>query len=274
MDPGGETLSEQEGFWADLFSTHPPTKLRSNLLLGMAHLDPAHFDREMSAYLARKHSRSLPKPSVMEEYPLQWMIWDGTRWMGPWGLEAMANTEFLLPEAWVRQVGKERAKPAHEEPQLRELLRKRFENLPKSTGSERFDPNRICPNCQIQLVSLRYEGASIESCQACKGCFVKPDVMRRIFSRQEYDFPEAVKRLGESILAIKDQNRIREEFYSKPRPTISWPCPRCGGTMARMLYSGAYLVEVERCANCQLTWLDADELELLQYLYERLQEEG
>ena len=31
-------------------------------------------------------------------------------------------------------------------------------------------------------------------------------------------------------------------------------------------YSAAYLVEVERCRNCGLTWINPQELELMQYL--------
>ena len=38
--------------------------------------------------------------------------------------------------------------------------------------------------------------------------------------------------------------------------------------MLRKFYSLAYLVEVEQCWACGLTWLDRGELELIQYLYE------
>ncbi len=40
VDVGLEALSEQEGLLAILFSTHPPTRHRIELLLGMAHQPP------------------------------------------------------------------------------------------------------------------------------------------------------------------------------------------------------------------------------------------
>lgn len=40
-------------------------------------------------------------------------------------------------------------------------------------------------------------------------------------------------------------------------------CPRCHVSLSRISY-----VEVEQCWMCGLTWLDSDELEMLQCLYE------
>ena len=38
--------------------------------------------------------------------------------------------------------------------------------------------------------------------------------------------------------------------------------------MVRKFYSYAYHVEIDECNICKLTWFDADELEILQCLFE------
>ena len=45
-------------------------------------------------------------------------------------------------------------------------------------------------------------------------------------------------------------------------------CPKCKNPMLRTFYSLAYLIEIDRCNLCNITWFDADELEMLQCLIE------
>ncbi len=261
-DTGIERLSEREGVLANLFSTHPPTGKRIKLLLGMAHLDAARFEQGVPALLNRKQARTLPAPVAVEEDLARWMMWDGGRWAGPFGTGQIADDAHLMPDSWIKRMGEGRVKPAYEDPQLLEMLNGRYGKLgePRSGIS--------CPKCRISLNTVCYEGAPMQRCPACGGFYADLDLMSRLFSRQEYDFPEPVKRLGDSLLAIKDQIRVREEFYSAPRPAIPWACPACGGTVVLKFYSEVYLVEVEQCRNCRLTWFDSQELELLQYLFE------
>ena len=259
LDPGLEPLSEQEGWLADLFSTHPPTRKRVDLLLGMAHLDPAHLEAELTGPGSGKQPRSRPETQVLQD---QWMFLKDGNWIGPLGLGGLAGLQDLLPESWVRHVGEDRVKPAYEDPQLLSLMRDRHAGLPAAPAGS------LCPKCRISLTLERYEGVPVEKCPSCRGCFVEPKKMVRIFMRRDFDFSEATKRLAHCLLQLKDQMRIRERFYSIPRPEIPWSCPRCGGTVALEFYNAAYLVEVERCRQCELTWLDHRELELLQCLFE------
>jgi Zn-finger nucleic acid-binding protein len=46
------------------------------------------------------------------------------------------------------------------------------------------------------------------------------------------------------------------------------PCPKCKNPMHRGFYSLNYLVEVDRCSGCGVTWFDRDELEMLQCMIE------
>jgi Zn-finger nucleic acid-binding protein len=38
--------------------------------------------------------------------------------------------------------------------------------------------------------------------------------------------------------------------------------------MLRSFYSYAFLIELDKCSICRITWFDADELEMLQCLIE------
>ena len=259
LDPGLEPLSEQEGWLADLFSTHPPTQKRVDLLLDMAHLDPAHLE---AGSRTEKQLRSKAEVQSLQGTQDQWMVLKDGNWAGPLGLGELAGSEDLLPESWVRCLGEDRVKPAYEDPQLLSLIRNRHAKLPIAPAGS------LCPKCRVSLTAARYEGVPVEKCPSCRGCFVEPKKIVRIFMRRDFDFSEATKRLAHCLLQLKDQIRVREKFYSTPRPEIPWSCPRCGGTVALEFYSGAYLVEVERCRNCELTWLDPRELELLQCLFE------
>jgi heat shock protein HtpX len=52
IDPGQRRLSDREGFFGDLFASHPPMRLRLARLRGMA-------------YAADKHDGVLPDPSAV-----------------------------------------------------------------------------------------------------------------------------------------------------------------------------------------------------------------
>lgn len=265
LDPGVEYLSEREGLFADLFSTHPPTQRRIELLLGMAHLDPARFDQELSAAVERRRkSRTLPAPTALTEEPsAQWMVWGDGDWRGPFGLQDLLGDGSLTPESWVRRVDEDAAHPAHQDPQLLEALRARYAD-PTQPPSK-----TDCPNCRVGLSSVIYEGALIERCPACQGCYVDPNIMARLLAREEYDVPESVKRMGDQLLAVGGFAFARRRVRAVQRTPLHRPCPQCGAAVVRQFYTEAYPVEVEKCFQCGLTWLDHQELELLQYLYEK-----
>jgi heat shock protein HtpX len=260
MDPGTDSLSEQDGLLPDLFSTHPPTERRIELLLGMAHVDPGRFEEELSASVTRKHAARSPSPSPVATASSQWLIWKDGQWCGPLGVEAIAQSTGLSPESWVRRLGEESATPASHDAQLLAILRSRYASAQES-------PSRMeCPHCRIPLVAMTYEGAPIERCPACQGCSVDFRTAQKVLYRQEYDFPEAIKRLGESLLSVEGRSRLPNGMPPVP---INRRCSQCGAAVVRKFYTEAYPVEVEQCWACGLAWLDAQELELLQYLYEK-----
>lgn len=265
VDPGTETFSEREGLLADLLSTHPPTERRIERLLGMAHLDPARFDEEMSASVQQKPVRSIPAPTSLDDGTGQWMIWSNERWIGPLDPTALAHLEDLRPESWVRRVNEASTQPAYKDPQLLGLLRTRYA-VPGDSATQ-----IECPHCRIPLARVLYEGTPIESCPACHGCYVDESTMTKLFAREEYGFSESTKRLGDALFAEEGYAIARKKFRAMPKNLTNWRCPRCGAAVVRKFYTENYPVEVEQCWSCGLAWLDQQKLELLQYLYEKRQ---
>lgn len=269
METGIESLSEREGVWASLFSTHPPTERRIQLLLGMAHLSPDQFAGEM----ATRHPRSRVHPphvstpvADVERVQPQWMLWSDGQWVGPVGFKELMDDSRIIPETWVRRVGDEVTQPAHRDPRLLEGFRTRY----ASSGDTR--PQTVCPNCQVHLISVLYEGTPIETCPACHGCYVDTKTVTKVFAREEYALPASVIRRGDFLLSPKGFALTRQA-YRKARPVpIKRVCPRCRSAVVRKWYTESYPVQVEQCWSCSLAWLDAQELELLQYLYEKRQQ--
>ena len=271
MDPGEEYLSEREGLIAELFSTHPPTHRRIEALLGMAHISPEAFEREMASQAHREPPRQLVEEHALiaqDDTSTRWFFWLNGSWQGPWTLQEFVARQDVTPETWVRREGEERTLPAYQDPQLLKTLRIRY-----NPGNSVQPAAGECPNCHIHLTQLLYEGVPLDQCPACHGCYVTPSQMSRIFAREEYDFPESIKRLAKSLPAVRSSQRIIRKFNTLPSNRLpDRRCPSCGAAVLRKFYTEAYLVEVEQCWACGLTWLDQGELELLQYLYEETEE--
>ncbi len=266
MDPGAEYLSEREGMMATLFSTHPPTERRIAALLDMAHIRPEDFEQEMSAQPPRPRQLIEAKPA--EADPARWFAWLEGAWQGPLTLEVLAALPALTPETWIRAEEAPSAKPAYQDPHVLGALQRRYQH----EGSAQQPASTECPKCHIGLARMSYEGVPIDECPACRGCYVNPDQMARIFSRRDYTFSEDIQRLAKMIPAVRGRERVARTFQADLVNRVKdRQCPKCGSAVMRKFYTSAYLVEVEQCWICGLAWLDRNELELLQYLYEQSQ---
>jgi len=268
LDPGAQYLSEQEGFFADWFSTHPPTRRRIEALLGMAHLTMDRF-QEVAAPDQRPKQLAPDKPG--EEEPARWLAWLDGQWKGPLSLEELIAVPALLPETWVRRQSQMSAAPAYQDPHLLDALQKRYGQVgptAQSSGNE-------CPNCHLQLSSALYEGVPIDECPACRGCYVMPDQVSRILAREEYTFPDRIKRLADAMPTLQTAGQITKSFGTWPGNRMQYrQCPKCKSGVVRKFFTNQYLIEVEQCWVCGLAWFDKDELELLQYLYEQAKAKG
>jgi len=273
VDPGNDALTEAEHLGAELFSTHPPTDRRVDVLLGMAHLGPAQLERALAS---GRRPRALRAPAASASAEpggpdARWFLWRGEEWSGPFAPEALAGMDGVTPESWVRREGEDHVGPAYRQAALLAALQRKYRGGHEAGQASIGE----CPNCRISLTRESYEGVPIDQCPACGGCYVKPDQLMRVMIREDYAFPESVKRMAQAIPSVRG-SRVATRPIDATRPL--WlkdrQCALCGSAVSRKLYSLAYLVEVEQCWICGLTWLDRGELELMQYLYEEAQHEG
>jgi len=270
VEPGTEYLSEREGLFPDWFSTHPPTRSRIEALLGMAHMPLDDFQLVMARHRRKRPQQPAPdKPAQVT--PPRWFTWLDGLWQGPWTLGELAGLESLQPDSWLRCEGESTAKPAFQDPQVLSVLQRRYGDEEAGVKGS----TARCPNCHISLARVLYEGVPLDECPACRGCYVTPDKMSRIFAREEYAFSETIKRMAQAIPAIQGTERITKAYSAHPSNRLrDRQCPACGAAVIRKFYTSAFLVEVEQCWICGLTWLDKDELELLQHLYEQARAQG
>lgn len=270
LDPGADYLSDREGWLADLFSTHPPTARRLTALLGMAHINLDDFQQLMARHRVKRPRAAAPDRPA-QALPARWSVWLDDAWKGPMTLEELAGLSSVVPESWVQREGEDAAKPAYQDVSILQALQRRYDH----SGAVERSGNLQCPNCHLSLSRILYEGVTLDECPACRGCYVSSDQVSRILSREEYAFSERIKRLADAMPGPSCRVRDSHEFGSLPYSRREErPCPKCGAAVVRKFYTTAYLVEVEQCWACGLAWFDQDELELLQYLYERSKERG
>lgn len=127
-----------------------------------------------------------------------------------------------------------------------------------------------CPRCADALLPTRYEDADIHTCESCGGEFVPSDALRHIIETRAVDCA--------SELDAQDHAAVQDR-----RPTFGVPdserhqhadCPACEQPMVVGNYFGDSGIFVDRCDGCGGVWLDRAELEQVQLLMERWQDEA
>jgi heat shock protein HtpX len=252
LSPKLNRLSEQDDYYATLFSTHPPLRKRLQILLDFAHADIDQIAQEL-----QKKTKIKTEPEVNKPAAKFFAEHDNT-WSGPVTMLQLQTFDWLMPDTKLKIVGSNEIINANDIPALNHFFKIRNEPIWKI--------KRLCPICREWLVVQAYEGLYIWRCAYCDGMLAEHDKLPRIFVRKERGFTEKVQHVATLLRedAKKKHPRLQLVFdVSHPRP-----CPKCGQSMMRKLYSYAYHVEIDQCQKCKLIWFDADELEILQYLIE------
>lgn len=256
VNPKFNSLDEEEGLLADIFSTHPPINRRINILLGMAHMDEKTLEENLRNF---KRASPVAKAEFMpldSAAPKKWFILDKEQnWLGPFILEDLKKIDGLRPDQWVRTETKEVATPLYDDDDLRTLF--------LEPDKQKKEP--CCPHCKVALQELIYEGAPILKCPYCEGVFVENQRISRILIRKDSLFPEDIIRSAKTILKSKDRYKLSERDAKSAWVII---CPKCRLQMHRQFFVYSYPVEIDRCINCSGVWFDKQELEILQYLFE------
>lgn len=265
MNPNASSMDETDGFFADMFSTHPPIKHRVAILSDMAHLDTGTLQENLKNF---KRVSPVAVPEFKNEegaLETEWFVFLDQQWLGPYDPQALSKLQGFKPDAWVRAKDSTATRHAYEVKPLLDLFRQgasEGENLGEAA----------CPRCRVPLAEYHYEGVPILKCAYCGGVFVEQGKISRLFVRRDMEFSEEVKHLAETIIASKNKNILPKT----PDPKSVWvyDCPKCRSTfkesfkMRRQFYLYSYPIEIDRCVRCDGVWLDKLELEVLQYLYE------
>jgi len=257
LSPHMNLLNEQDSFWADLFSTHPPLLNRLRVLLDMGHAGIEDLNRD----IARTRARARAADADQAAEP-RFLVERNGQWLGPYLVKQLMTLEWLMPDSWLRIAGSEASMRADHVADLAVYFKAREDPLWKI--------RRICPVCRQWMIVESYEGLNLHFCPFCNGFLVDRDVLPRIIVRTERSFSDQVFRLTDVLFEESRKKHPRLKMLldmAHPRP-----CGKCGRPMVHRFYSYAYHVEIDECQKCGLIWFDAEELEVLQCLIEKAEQ--
>ena len=256
MNPEEAEAEVEEGFWQNLMSTHPPIRKRIDVLLSMAHAD-------ISALKSKEVAGKTPTGPAEKTEDRFFLLDPHNKWQGPYGLGEMTSLSWLSPLTWTRSVHGQNMQRASEDALIHDLFSERLSRM--EGGMSSF----TCPLCRQPLARISYERTHVYQCRFCRGTLIENDKIPRIIARREEGCTERVKSLARAVLTDNQKKLSLKKL--KRRPHDAMPavyCPKCGHPMFRTFYSLAYLIEIDRCSICSITWFDQDELEMLQCVIE------
>lgn len=246
--PANKALDETEGFFADMLSTHPPIRKRISILLDMARSNISELE-------SRGKKAAQKSPSGTSE-KVFYALDNNYQWQGPFTAKDIAGLPWFSALTWLSEDGKKIIK-ATDIQFLNDIFDKRIA-LEGGTKTA-----YLCPLCQHRLVARKYEKTEIYQCSFCGGALVDNVKIPRIIARQDREISERIRCMARSILKENQLRQIlKNNFEKKHSPFIN--CPKCKNRMSRSFYSYGYMIELDRCVICGMTWFDRDELEMLQ----------
>jgi heat shock protein HtpX len=266
------TRSESEDFLSQLFSTHPPTQKRIDILLSMAHADVACLQEEVARQEKERERVRQEVAKKTEQYEqifagserARWLVRkDGDTWEGPFFLEELMEKPWFMLDSWVSRVGSKNVVKASADADIVSAFQRQY-GSGQVVGVE-----KVCPQCRMLLEKTNYEGVPILTCRACGGVFISEDKVRRVLARRDRGFSERLCKkaldVHKQFSYVPPEVKIRASQMEGCPPRL---CPRCGVPMLRRGYSYQYFVLIDYCSLCRSYWFDKEELEILQFLVE------
>jgi heat shock protein HtpX len=269
--PKSGGLHEKDGFFPDLFSTHPPLKKRISLLLNMAHFPVSRFSTsEVQDLPVRLGLSETPSPVLTTDPDaLSWKIRTPA---GGWISGLSARTLVQMPWftlATFVTLDRNRSTGSASVPKnlLKTGIQAKY--IPEiSNAAKRMKHNLrfssedlACPVCHSGLKNGTYEKILIRFCEKCQGKLVPMESIQTILIRQDQLFSESVRK--KALRWYQSMGTTRN--LSGTHEIV---CPLCETAMMRHMYNAVYHVEIDTCIYCHVAWFDKSELELLQILVE------
>lgn len=257
VNPQATALDETEGFWADLLSTHPPLVKRMNILLRMAHTNIAELSARFENRTARSAQASAG-PGYFAMDPQQ-------QWQGPFSLGELGAQPWLSPLTWISNGKDAPADRAWKNPLISAIFTSQL------SQQEPVVSEFTCPVCKQPLVTRSYADTQVSQCRFCSGILADSAKIPRIIARagRESARSDRINALAKTVVNENQLTYTYHKLTNGVKPAVPLlPCSKCGNPMYRGFYSQAYLIEIDRCSFCGLTWFDRNELEMLQCLIE------
>ena len=101
-----------------------------------------------------------------------------------------------------------------------------------------------CPKCRADMEQIDYQGTEIDRCTICNGIW--------------FDAGEIEVLKDKQAAAAIDTGDVK--IGKQSNAVDSYQCPRCGGSMAKVVDPGQTHIWYETCRSCNGSYLDAGEL--------------
>jgi Zn-finger nucleic acid-binding protein len=242
------------GFWSDLMSTHPPAGKRIDILLRMARKSIADLE---------KQTEKAPAVSPGALGQRFFVLNQEKKWAGPFSAAELALLPWFSPRSWILRESEKNVRRAAEDTEAQAI----FTGVSGQTSGT--ISKHYCPLCKQFLIEQPYEKTRVYVCRYCNGVLVDSLKIPRIIARREQECTKRIASLAKAVINDNQRKLLLKNmkgFRNLSKPLLN--CPQCGNPMMRTFYSLAYLIEIDRCGYCGITWFEADELEMLQCLIE------
>lgn len=253
-NPTASALDDDNSWWADLFSTHPPVATRIRRMLNLAHAP--------YSALARRADAAPARAGLFAQH-------DGA-WLGPFTAAELLQKTWVLPGTTIRN---------HAGAQIAAGL------LFQAHRAQVHHAGVPCPRCGDGLARVEYEQVRIRRCPSCSGVVVRDREFSKVLARRELTFTDGELALGARLAGTARVSAPAEEAASpatgtrRPAParlpTVDQVdpsprlvCPDCTRPMSREFFNLVYRIPIDRCRACHQAFLDAGELEALQAAFE------
>jgi heat shock protein HtpX len=256
INPRKTEENESEGFRANLLSTHPPIRKRIKILLSMVRVSISELDKKVRV-------KAVPSDKVKEDKKQYYVLDPNQQWQGPLSFHALTLLPWFSPQTWLSKSPVEKVERASEEPLVNTIFTERLAHDVGRVSSF------MCPLCKQALSDTSYEKTNVHQCHFCRGILVENTKIPRIIARREEECTERVASLAKAVMTDNQRKLSLKKLrgsMKETKPLVA--CPQCKNPMFRTFYSLAYLIEIDRCSFCKLTWFDRDELEMLQCVIE------
>jgi heat shock protein HtpX len=258
LNPQYKFKDEQEDFFSNLFSTHPPVANRLKILLDMGNLDEKALAERVDQEIERP-KETVPTVTTSPQ-PQCWFIFNEGIWNGPMTLTALNAFPQMSAESLIKSTYSSEVKMAYQ-----------MDEIKTAKADSQTNHPILCPKCQIAMNTVDYEGREVFKCNLCQGTFLHEGDIRRLIIRRDVEFTEPIKKWAEALQDNMNKANIQDV---KRDPKTLLNCPKCSVgkvpiVMNKLFYTMAYPVEVDRCFECGMYWFEKDELEVLQYMIEK-----